>query len=254
MEQVMVQLKNGQLASTLSGKGTPVLCIHAPCIGSMNFSQQHALSDAYQLIVPDLPGHGSSSSFGGRFSIGELADYLNQLTLELNITQSYLLGYSQGASIALEYCLRYPEKVKGVILVSAFSEVKDFYLHGRFFMAQTLSWLHGIPLLARSIASSHVNDPAIHAKWVEHASRTDARSLASLYGAGHRYRCTERLDELRMPALLVYGKEDRQMQPYAQLFKKQLPGANLLHIPHVHHQVITRAAPAFNQLCRDFMQ
>ncbi|WP_312117040.1 alpha/beta fold hydrolase [Brevibacillus reuszeri] len=253
MEQVMVQLNNEHVACSISGKGTPVLCIHAPCIGSINYCYQYALSDSYQLIVPDLPGHGDSSSFGRRFSIDDLAEYLNQIMQKLNLAEAYIMGYSQGASIALEYSLRFPEKVKGVILVSAFSEVKDFYLHARFYMAQTMSWLHGVPLLARSIASSHLSDPDMQAKWVAHASRTDAGCLTSLYTAGHRYSCTKRLNELDKPVLLVYGKEDTQMQPYAQLLQKQLPMASFVMVPHAHHQVVTRAAPVFNQLCRDFM-
>lgn len=254
MEQRIIPIDGEQLACKLSGTGTPVLCIHAPCIGSLTFSYQNALADHFQLIVPDLPGHGESSSFGGHFSISDLAVYLDRLIQSLGIMRPFFLGYSQGASIALEYCLRHPDKVQGAILVSAFSEVKDWYLHSRFFMAQTISSLHGIPLLAKSIASSHLDDQTMRNAWIHYASQTDARCLSSLYAAGHQYSCTDRLNELRMPILLVYGKEDRQMQPYAELLASHLPHASLVQVPHTHHQVITRAASTFNQLCRDFMQ
>ncbi|MGG1658776.1 alpha/beta fold hydrolase [Brevibacillus sp. NRS-1366] len=254
MEQRLVQFNGEQLACKLSGKGTPVVCIHAPCIGSLNFSYQNALSDQFQLIVPDLPGHGESSSFGGHLSIGDLADLLDNLIQSLGIQRPFLLGYSQGASIALEYCLRNPDSVQGAILVSAFSEVKDLYLHCRFFMAQTMSALRGIPLLARSIASSHLDDQTMRTAWVQHASQTDAICLGSLYSAGHQYNCTDRLNELRMPFLLVYGKEDRQLRPYAELLDTHISHAKMIQVPNVHHQVITRAASTFNQLCRDFIQ
>lgn len=254
MEQILVHQDGKQFAFHISGKGQPLLCIHAPCIGSINFVYQQTLADTYQLIVPDLPGHGDSSPMEKPFSIGELAERLHKLVGSLGIERPFILGYSQGATIALEYCLRYPDHVQGGILASGFSEVNDLYLHGRFWVAQALSMLHGVPLLARSIASSHVDDPEMREKWTAHASKTDPNSLKYLYAAGHRYQCTERLGNIQLPILLAYGKQDQRMHHYAQMLTMKLPKVKLEMIPNVKHQVITKAAPVFNQLCRTFME
>lgn len=255
MEQTLVHLDGKQYAFQLSGKGTPLLCIHAPCIGSVNFDYQQSLSDSYQLIVTDLPGHGDSSPLDKPASIGELAESLHKLIPSLGIEQKpYILGYSQGASIALEYCLRYPQSVQGAILVSAFSEVHDLYLHSRFLIAQALSSLHRVPLLAKSIASSHVDDEETRNKWIAHASKTDATSLKYLYAAGHKYHCTQRLGNIQLPVLLAYGDGDHRMHPYAQMLNMKLPQAKLFMIPNVKHQVLTHAAPALNQLVRNFLE
>ncbi|MFS0554568.1 alpha/beta fold hydrolase [Brevibacillus sp. 179-C9.3 HS] len=254
MEQVLVHQDGKQFAFHMSGKGTPLVCIHAPCIGSINFVYQQSLTDTYQLIVPDLPGHGDTSPMEKPFSIGELAEQLHKLIPSLGIERPFIMGYSQGASIALEYCLRYPDHVRGAILVSAFSEVHDLYLHGRFLMARALSMVNGVPLLARSIASSHIDDQEMRTQWIQHASKTDSASLKYLYAAGHRYQCTERLGNIQLPILLAYGKQDQRMHPYAQMLTMRLPNAQLVMIPNVKHQIITKAASDFNQLCRTFMQ
>lgn len=253
MERI-IPLPDGELMACLTfGQGRPIVCIHAPCIGSVNFQYQQTLADTYELIIPDLPGHGRSSALAKPYTIHDLATRLHRLLGALGLERPYLLGYSQGASIALEYALCFPEEISGLILASGFSEVDDLYLHSRFSVAQALATLHGVPLLARSIASSHTDDPQTRDHWIQHASRTDAGTLKQLYAAGHSYRCTQRLHELSMPTLLVYGGEDTRMHPYGQLFRRHLPHAKLIFLPGVPHQVVTKAAASFNQLCRDFV-
>jgi pimeloyl-ACP methyl ester carboxylesterase len=202
--------------------------------------------------MPDLPGHGQSSPRPTPYAIQDLAIDLHDLMHPLGLERPFILGYSQGASIALAYALRFPDEVQGLILVSAFSEVSDFYLHGRFYMAQSMASIHGVPLLARSIASSHTDDPALREEWVAHASLTDTATVKHLYAAGHAYRCTDRLPEIQVPALLVYGERDKRMHPYAQQLSHGLTQAELVIIPGVAHQVVTKAADEFNRLCREF--
>jgi len=252
MEQI-VSLPNGeQLACTIAGRGTPLVCLHAPCIGSVNFSSQQPLAETYQLIVPDLPGHGHSSRPAKPFTIHHLAVCLHELLKELGYERPLLLGYSQGASIALEYALCHPGQVQGLILVGANSEVSDLYLHSRFYLAEVMARLHGVPLLARSIASSHTDDRHMQESWIRHASLTDADTLKQLYRAGHSYHCTERLSELQLPTLLVYGEEDRPMHRYGQLLHQKMAQSQMVMIPGVAHQVVTKASAAFNRLCREF--
>lgn len=243
-----------KLAYQLMGDGVPIVCIHAPCIGSINFIYQQSLSDCFQLLLPDLPGHGDSPPLHASTTMEDLAEQLHELIRSAGIERPVLLGYSEGASLVLEYCLRYSSEVEKAILVSAFPEVNTMYLHGLFYLGESVAAFHGVPLLAKSIASSHVTDPAVRERWVQHALRSDAESLKRHYAVGHQYRCTERLHELQIPVLLVYGKQDKQLLPYARLLDAHLPNAELAFVPGVRHQVITKGAAAFNQLCRDFLQ
>ncbi|MFY0545122.1 alpha/beta fold hydrolase [Brevibacillus sp. H7] len=234
------------------GEGLPLLCIHAPGIGSVNFSLQAPLSDSFQLIIPDLRGHGDSSPAKEPFDMADLARDLKTLVELLGIDRLIVLGYSQGGSVALECCLQFPQYIAGGILASSFSEVNELYLHSRFYMAQAMASLGAVSFLARSTASSHLDDKKEQERWIAHAKRTDAYTLQQIYIAGHHYNCTGRLRNIHVPMLLVYGRNDKKMHPYGKLLASHLPFADLRTVPNVSHQVITKAADGFNQLCREF--
>jgi pimeloyl-ACP methyl ester carboxylesterase len=243
-----------RLSYQIGGEGTALLCIHAPGIGSVNFSRQLELTDSCRLILPDLRGHGDSSPAAKPFSLSDVAQELEALIRSLPIERVVLLGYSQGASIALEFCLQFPRLVAGFILVSGFSEVNELYLHTRFYLAQAMASLHGVSLLARSTAASHLDDKREQQRWISHAEKTDVYTLHQLYLGGHRYNCTARLGEIRVPSLLVYGGDDKRMHPYGRLLARHLPAAEEVVIPGVSHQVITKAAHLFNERSRLFLR
>jgi pimeloyl-ACP methyl ester carboxylesterase len=145
-----------------------------------------------------------------------------------------------------------PELFAGGILVSGFSEVNEWYLHTRFLMAEALTALHGVGLLARSIASSHVDDPVIQKQWISHMDNTDVSTLLQLYRAGHAANCTSRLSEISSPLLLLYGQEDQRMHPYAKLIEKHAPNARTLILPGVKHQIVTKVPDRFHEEVRRF--
>ena len=67
----------------------------------------------------------SSRSGHGMASVAEMADDVDALRLALGVDRVTLLGHSFGATIALNYALRYPANVKRLILVSAAASVEN---------------------------------------------------------------------------------------------------------------------------------
>ncbi|NOU57731.1 alpha/beta fold hydrolase [Brevibacillus borstelensis] len=253
-ENTIVPTANSsRLAVQLYGSGQPLVCIHAPGIGMINFSRLHGLAEHFQLILPDLPGHGASEPLFVPFTMADLSETLEEMIHALGHKRVVVMGYSQGASLALDWCLRHPDSIAGLVLISGFSEVNELYLHSRFYLAEAIAKLGGVSLLARSTASSHLDKQADKEQWIKHASRTDAKTLHHLYRIGHHYRCTERLHEIKQPVLLVYGQQDKHMHPYGELLEKHLPKAKLVAVPGVKHQIVTRAASSLSRLCREFI-
>ncbi|WP_134686941.1 alpha/beta fold hydrolase [Brevibacillus migulae] len=235
------------------GDGPPLVLVHAPGIGSANFSCQMPLSHSHRLLIPDLRGHGESSPAREPFTLRTIAADIHAMLDAEKVEQASICGYSQGGSIALECLLAYPDRFHAAILVSSFSEVNDLYLHARFFLAEALTSMHGVKWLAHSTARSHLDDPDEQKRWIAHAEKTDGFSLHQMYLAGHHYTCTDQLPTIKIPVMLVYGEEDRAMLPYAQLLQHKLPHAQLHLVPGVKHQVITKAPSAFHQLCDSFL-
>lgn len=70
------------------------------------------------LITPDMPGHGDSLDFNpDLFSFDYFADLAVALLDELGIESTDLGGISMGSGIALNIALRYPERVKKIIVL-----------------------------------------------------------------------------------------------------------------------------------------
>jgi 3-oxoadipate enol-lactonase len=101
------------------GTGEPLVLIHG--LGEMKESwyQQFELSDQYQLIIPDLRGHGENTILKG-ISIANFACDITKLLYELNIESAHICGISLGGVVAQEIYKQKPESCKSLILVSTF--------------------------------------------------------------------------------------------------------------------------------------
>lgn len=77
-----------------------------------------ALGPGLHSIAVDLPGHGGSDAAAdGDYSIPAVAAALGAVVEGLSLRSVVLVAHSLGASVALEYAARHPERVLGVLLV-----------------------------------------------------------------------------------------------------------------------------------------
>lgn len=76
-----------------------------------------AMSHQYHCLAPDLPGFGESSLSSAPISIALMTECLAEYLQALRSPVVYLVGHSLGGWVAANYALRYPEGVKGLILI-----------------------------------------------------------------------------------------------------------------------------------------
>jgi len=123
LEQSRGQLKtlNGiELYFELHGTGEPVLLLH----GFSGSSQDWAAvasdwSRDFQLIVPDLRGHGRSSVLATPFRHADASADILGLLDHLNVNTCKGLGVSGGGNVLLHMATRQPKRVEAMVLVSA---------------------------------------------------------------------------------------------------------------------------------------
>ena len=119
----MIETLNGvQLYFEVHGTGEPLVVLH----GFGGCSQDWAALTAewaahFQLIIPDLRGHGRSGSPPVAFRHQDAAADIRALLDHLGIDTFKGLGVSGGANILLHLATRQPERVKAMVLVSATS-------------------------------------------------------------------------------------------------------------------------------------
>lgn len=83
------------------------------------------LQDSYQVLRFDLRGHGESELGNEEITIDTYVDDLNNLLDELNISKANLIGFSLGGAVALDFAIKYPQKVDSLVLMSTFYKVDD---------------------------------------------------------------------------------------------------------------------------------
>lgn len=108
------------------GEGFPLLLLHGNG-GSMKFfsKQIRALKKECCVICMDTRGHGRSGKTGEEFDFEVLADDVFQVLSVLHIDQADILGFSDGANIALVFAKNHPQMVKKLILNSPNEKLKQ---------------------------------------------------------------------------------------------------------------------------------
>jgi 2-succinyl-6-hydroxy-2,4-cyclohexadiene-1-carboxylate synthase len=204
------------------------------------------LDARFQVIAPDLPGHGSSPDATG------WDDALDSLAKALGPSPLCLAGYSMGARLALAYALRFPDQVKALLLESGSPGIADpDERAGRRFEDEALAAMaerEGIDaFVARweehpTLASLRDLPLPLAATLRERRLRNRVQGLSSALrhlGAGAQPSLWDKLPSLRPPTLLVAGERDPKFRAIAQSMARAIPGARLRlvaragHAPHL---------------------
>ncbi len=80
----------------------------------------HRLQEDYGILALDLLGHGLSEKpkNRGMYQVGQFAKDLGHMIERLKIRQHYIIGYSLGGLVALEYQISHRTNSLGIILIS----------------------------------------------------------------------------------------------------------------------------------------
>ncbi len=115
-EAFTVQVNGGALATVQTGEGLPVVFLHAGvCDKRMWEAQMSAVAeDGWQAIAYDRRGYGETESADVPFSH---IDDLDAVLRQLDIHAAVFVGCSLGGGLALDFALRYPGRVLGLVLI-----------------------------------------------------------------------------------------------------------------------------------------
>lgn len=109
-----------KLHYTENGAGEPLILLHGNGEDGTYFVRQIAyFSKTRRVIAVDTRGHGKSPRGTAPFRIRQFAEDLCFFLDELQIEQADILGFSDGGNIALTFAIRYPKRVRRLILNGA---------------------------------------------------------------------------------------------------------------------------------------
>ena len=105
---------------TVEGSGEPLILLHGNGENSGYFlGQIGVFAKAFCVYALDTRGHGKTPRGEAPFTIRQFAEDLRGFLDEHQIEKAHLLGFSDGGNIAMDFALRYSERVDCLILNGA---------------------------------------------------------------------------------------------------------------------------------------
>lgn len=211
------------------------------------------LDTDYRVIAPQLPvDHQPGRRGSGIQSVDELTDYVANLIFDLKLPPFVICGNSLGGLVAIEICLRYPEQVSGLVLAGSAGLYERSLTHGikpnpsREFVRAVVSDIFHDPCLLTDELIEEWHS-AIH-------DRDFVRFLLRVSRATRDRTLTDELHQLKLPTLIVWGKNDKVTPPdVAESFKRQIENSELRFIDNCGHAPNVEQPAAFTQMLQEFL-
>jgi len=100
--------------------GEPIIVIHGGDIDATFMSPTiGALAHSYRVYAPDIIGYaGKGKAVKGIEDRATLAEWLTDVLDALNIEKAYMVGWSLGGFLTVNYALEKPERLKKIVLLA----------------------------------------------------------------------------------------------------------------------------------------
>lgn len=223
--------------------------------------QMEALKSNYRVVSYDLRGHGVTKGGAPADSIGRFTEDLIRFMDELELEKVILCGLSLGGYIALDAVDRYPERFNALVLTGVqCMEDDEEQKADRKQMAELLKKGNVEPfadaLMKRLFASTSFVTRKEEVRAVRRmiAGTPVASMVASLDALSNRRESCSNLWSLKLPVLLMSGREDEMTPaPAARFMRDNITGSVLHEIEYAGHLANLENTHEFNQLFKAFV-
>ncbi len=243
------------------GSGEPLLLITGFTISSEVFTPVlPRYAERFTCLAFDNRGAGRSRSRPGLTSMAQLAADAAGVLDHFGIDSAHVYGLSMGGMIAQELALRFPERVRGLVLggttpggpLATLPTVAELSALGGAMMGGGVG--RGRPWLAGALFSDEFRRE--HPERVRELlvffarHRAPAHGIASHWWASVYHDTVSRLGRIQAPTLVLHGGKDA-MAPIAnaRLLAERIPRAELVVIPGAGHAyLLERPEESFDAL------
>ena len=246
------------------GDGEPLLLIMG--LGSDMTSwifQIPEFSKKYRVIAFDNRGVGRSDAPDVPYSTATMADDTAGLLDALGVDRAHIMGLSMGGMIAQELALRYPKRVKSLVLAATAAIPYSWSTHVlglRIRLAQEgvkqetlialrLSWLFtdkffDNPEIVRTVTDIMLSNPYPQPE----------QGYARQFAACTEHDTRERIGKITAPTLVLVGKEDMLLPvKMSEELAAGIPNAELVVLEGGGHGFLIEITNKFNLAVLDFL-
>jgi len=223
------------------GQGSPVVLLHGGLANADYWGNQiRALAPHHTVIVLDSRGHGRSSRDLRPYSYDLMADDVVALMDVLKVPKADIVGWSDGAILALDLAMRYPGRVGKIFAFAAntvTSGVKDDVEKNPTFAAFIRRAGREYEAYSATPKEYDAFVQQISKMWASQPNWTDAQ-----------------LKAIAVPVLVVDGDHDEAIKrEHTEYIASTIPHAGLLILPNASHFAFLQDPEFFNYAILHFL-
>ncbi|MGI8461463.1 MAG: alpha/beta fold hydrolase [Solirubrobacterales bacterium] len=259
-----------ELGPSPSSAGPPLVFVHGLSGAWQNWLEQipHFAGD-HRVVALDLPGFGGSPVPNWPITISEYGRFLGAFCDELGIERCTLVGHSMGGFIAAEVAISDPERAERLALVSSAG-----ITHARMMRAPATSLArlaaatapYAFKARERALTRPSLRHYALRGVfdqpnelrpellWENIHAAFDAPGMLGAVAGLVGYDVTDRLPEIEVPTLVVWGRQDRVVPPSdGEEFVRLIPNAQRVVFDRCGHVPPIERPARFNALLETFL-
>ncbi|MFX0071051.1 MAG: alpha/beta fold hydrolase [Candidatus Hermodarchaeota archaeon] len=260
------------------GEGEPLLLVHGFGTKKETYiGQIKPLSEHFKVIVFDNRGAGKSDRPLGPYTMDIYAQDISDLMDHLNLEHANILGTSLGGMIVQNFVIKYPKRVKKLILINTtaylpmdksglelyrehrikgyYSKLEDPYKY--FFDTARMGYSRNFIKLMRENPNLKIHGLFSAEDLIKNTIEDIAtpEDLNNQIEAIKSLSILDRLHEITVPTLILCASHDRQL-PKSMSIKihERIPNSRLIEIVGTGHSSEKEKAPEVNQYIINFLK
>jgi 3-oxoadipate enol-lactonase len=249
-----------ELNYVVEGTGPWLVMSHSlACDLTMWDEQAAVLRRHFKVLRFDTRGHGKSDAPAGEYTLDMLAYDVHGLLQGLGVARCHWVGLSMGGMIGQTFALKFPAMFATLVLADTSSRYAPDALplwQGRIKTAQA----QGMEALVESTLGRWFTEPfrkshpEVTARVSAMIRATPVPGYAGCCSAIPQINVTDRLKEVKCPALVIVGEQDAGTPvALSREIHAALPGSELVIIPSASHLSNLEQPAAFNRALTNFL-
>jgi pimeloyl-ACP methyl ester carboxylesterase len=211
----------------VSGEGDPLLLLHGGFCPVETFDGlTPLLAVGYRVYLPERRGHGRTPDVEGPITFDNMAEDTIAFMEALELGSAHLVGWSDGAAVALEVAMKRPELVRKLVLIGTVVNLDGLATEAREMLESSLTPEILPPILRDLYAAVSPDGP-------EHFDVVFAK-LSATWKVEPSFELSE-LARLRMPTLVMIGDSDLVTVEHATAVQEAIADAQLVVVPDADH-------------------
>lgn len=233
-----------------AGQGESITLLHGLFGGPANWINViWNLERDFHVLAPKFPLDGSIAMT----SLQPLTEFVWKFLDYKKIERTALCGNSLGGQVAIDFCLKYPQRVTKLILAGS-SGLYERHLSDGSLPRPSKEFIRE---QAEKVFydKRHITEQLVEQIYQQLQDRHYVRFLIRVAKATRDYRMDDELSKVTVPTLLVWGAQDEVTPPHvAHQFHQHLPDARLVFFDCCGHSPPIEHPERFGQTVREFLR